>query len=118
LNPELQEAILNYYALVESTKVRELISNEQIKNKYEPYIFINYPIVFQKNNKWEYVKNQYKDDPRPLIAIDQEKLISDRTLEAHMIARRFQSDHLKDLYISLLAGSNEVLTLLEKELEE
>ena len=102
MKSELQEAILNYYALVESTRDREIISNQQIADKYEPYIFIHYPTVFQRNNKWDYVKGQYKDDPRPIVEIDQEKLISDKTLEAHMIARRYQSDLLKEYYTSLI----------------
>ncbi len=118
LESELQEAVINYYALVKNTKARELISNDQIANKYEPYLFIHYPHVFQKNNKWDYVKNQYEDDPRSIVKIDQEKLIADKTLEAHMIARRYQSDNLKALYNSLITSSNQVLNLLENELEK
>lgn len=118
LKPELQKEVLKYYTLVESTKAREIISNDQIANKYEPYIFTHYPHVFQKNNKWDYVKNQYKDDPRPMIKIDQKNLLSDKTLEAHMIARRYQSDHLKELYDSLITSSDQVLKLLENELKK
>ena len=118
LESKLQGAILNYYALVESTKVRELISNGQIKDKYEPYIFKNYPMVFQRNNQWEYVKNQYDDDPRPIMEIDQNKLIKDKTLEAHIIARRYQSDLLKELYTNLLEVSEQLIILLENELEQ
>ncbi|MCJ7467998.1 MAG: DUF6090 family protein [Maribacter sp.] len=115
LQPELQRTILDYYALIENTKQRMLISNEQIQNKYEVYIFNNYPMVFQKNSEWEYVKNQYKDDPRPEIKMNQEKLIADKTLEAHVIARRYQSGLLKELFSDLLDASNQVLKQLDKE---
>ncbi len=116
LKTELQNSILDYYALIESTKERELISNKFIKDKYEVYIFNNYPQVFQKNNEWEYVKNVYKDDLRPIIEINQEKLVSDKTLEAYIIARHYQSNLLNGLYANLFDSSNDVLKLLEKEI--
>jgi hypothetical protein len=74
-------------------------------------------MIFQKNNEWEYVKNQYSDDLRPIIQINQKKLIADKTLEAHVIARHYQSSLLNELYANLFDSSNDILQLLEKEIE-
>lgn len=48
LEPHLQKVILDYYALIESTREREQISNNQIQSKYENYINFNYHRYFKK----------------------------------------------------------------------
>ncbi len=57
LEPWLQTVILTYYAQIESAKERENISNTQIQSKYEVFINSHYPMVFQKNNEWDFVKD-------------------------------------------------------------
>ncbi len=114
LKTELRTAILDYYSLIERTKEREHISNTQIQSKYEVYLNNNYPMVFQKNSEWDFVKEYYKDDPRPLIEIN-ETFLTDKKLEALVTSRYFQSETLKRFYANLLDASNRVLRILDEE---
>ena len=112
LQQDLQTAILNYYALIEKTKEREHISNTQIQSKYESYININYPEIFQKDNNFEFTKSFYEDDPRPITPIDVNKFLSDKTLEALIISRYYQIIELEKFYDDLLHSSNAILELI------
>lgn len=112
LTQELQTAILNYYALIASANEREHISNTQIQSKYEPYVNSNYPEIFQKDSEWLFIKNAYKDDPREIEKIAPEKFLSDRTLEALVVSRYYQSLTLEQFYSDLLKSSDEILSLI------
>jgi hypothetical protein len=114
LEEDLRKAILNYYALCENAKERELISNTQIQTKYEPYINEHYPEVFQKNSEWAFVIEFYKDNPRNIIELDRNSFRSDKQLEALGTSRYFQSEFLKNFYTSLLKFSEEILGKVEK----
>ncbi len=115
LKPRLQTAILDYYALIERVKERENISNTQIQSKYEVFINSQYPIVFQKNNEWAFVKDYYQDDPRPLISMNVKAFLSDKRMEALITSRYFQSTYLKGFYNDLLESSDTILHLLDTE---
>jgi len=112
LKTELQTAILDYYALIKSAQEREQISNTQIQSKYEIYINSNYPLIFQRNSKWDFIKSYYKDDPRPLTLLNTENFLADKTLEALITSRYFQSVALKTFYSDLLDASNNILKML------
>ncbi|PTM09616.1 MAG: hypothetical protein DA407_05470 [Bacteroidetes bacterium] len=112
LKTELQTAILDYYALIKSAQEREQISNTQIQSKYEVYINKNYPSIFQRNNEWEFLKNYYKDDPRPLSFINEKDFLADKTLESLITSRYFQSVALKKFYSDLLDASSNILKML------
>lgn len=115
LKADLQKAVLDYYALIESTHEREQISNTQIQSKYENYINMNYPQVFQKNNAWPFIKDFYANDPRPLIPIDQVAFLADKKLESLVTSRYFQSVALKSFYSDLIGACDMILALLENE---
>ncbi|MFT7187186.1 MAG: hypothetical protein ACI9AV_000437 [Sediminicola sp.] len=115
LDSELQTAILNYYALIERTKEREHISNTQIQSKYENHINNYYPEIFQKDNEWYFVKTFYKNDPRPITPINENKFLLDRPLEALLVSRYFQSSVLQEYYTDLLESSETILKLLSEE---
>ena len=112
LKTELQTAILDYYALIKSAQEREQISNTQIQSKYEIYINSNYPLIFQRNSKWDFIKSYYKDDPRPLTLLNTENFLADKTLEALITSRYFQSLALKTFYSDLLDASNNIFKML------
>ncbi|MBW2938512.1 hypothetical protein KXJ69_10360 [Aureisphaera sp. CAU 1614] len=112
LKTELQTAILDYYALIKSAQEREYISNTQIQSKYEVYINENYPVIFQKYNEWEFLKNYYKDDPRPISTINEKDFLADKTLESLITSRYFQSVALKKFYSDLLVSSSNILKML------
>ncbi len=117
IRPQLQKEILDYYALIESTKEREQISNNQIQSKYENYINENYPEVFQKNSQWEFVNAYYRNDPRPLIPIDNFTFLSDKKLESLVTSRYFQSSALKKFYADLIDNLGKILKTLSSEKE-
>ncbi|MFL0354676.1 DUF6090 family protein [Xanthomarina sp. GH4-25] len=112
LKTELQTAILDYYALIKSAQERENISNTQIQSKYEVFITSQYPLIFQRNNRWDFINNYYKDDPRPLLALNEEEFLADKQLEILITSRYFQSVALKKFYSDLLEASNSILKLL------
>jgi len=112
---DLQTAILDYYALIESVKERESISNNQIQSKYEVHINEKYALIFQKDNEWSFLKSYYKDDPREVIKLDVDDFLSDKKLEALVTSRYFQSEHLKNLYAGLLDSSTKILKMLDEK---
>ena len=117
LKTDLQTAILNYYALIERVKEREQVSNTQIQSKYESHLNANYPEVFQKDNGWDFIGAFYKDDPRPTLAIDAEKVLDDSLLEALLVSRYFQSVTLQEFYDALIGSSGTILELIGQEID-
>lgn len=71
-------------------------------------------MIFQKDSEWEFVKEYYKDDPRPLVELN-ESFLTDKKLEALVTSRYFQSETLKRFYANLLDASNRVLSMLEED---
>jgi hypothetical protein len=114
LNSELRTAILDYYSLIDRTKEREHISNTQIQTKYEPYLNEQYPTIFQKNNKWDFVAKYYKNDPRPTSMIDKDKFLNDKTLETLLVSRYYQSIALEKFYEDLIISSDKILSRIKK----
>ncbi len=115
LSTELRTAILNYYALIERTNEREHISNSNIQNDFQPYIFNEYPDIIQKDNRDPFIELYYKNDPRPISAIDENKLLKDKKVEALLLVRYYQIVKLKDFYEELIESANIILNLLEKK---
>ena len=110
LSTELRTAILDYYALIERTKEREHISNSNIQSDFAPYVFNEYPDVFQKDH------NRYhKYDPRPGSDIDENKFLKDKTFEALLLVRNYQVVSLKQFYEELIESANIILNLIEEK---
>jgi len=118
LAQDLQTAVLNYYALIERTNEREYISNTQLQSKYEPYIIEHYPELFQKDNSWEFIRNEYRDDPRPIVKITPDKFLADRTLETLLVSRYYQCVQLEQFYADLLNSSDIILGLIRETLAD
>jgi len=115
LPTELQTAVLDYYALIESVRERENISNTQIQTKYEVHVNDRYSSIFQKDNQWGFIRDFYKGDPRELKPFDEEQFLSDKKLEALITSRYFQCSALDRLYTDLLAAADAILGLLEED---
>jgi hypothetical protein len=113
LSTELRTAILDYYALIETTKEREHISNINLQNNFAPYIFNEYPDIFQKNSRFPFLELYYKNDPRPTSAIDENKFLKDKKLEVILVVRYYQVVSLEDYYAELIESANIILNLLE-----
>jgi hypothetical protein len=115
LNIELRTAILDYYALIERTNERELISNTQIQTKYEPYINAEYPTIFEKNNEWEFLASFYEKDPRPSSLIDKDKFLNDKTLETLLVSRYYQLIALEKFYEDLIISSDNIRSIIKEK---
>ncbi len=115
LSTELRTAILDYYALIERAKEREHISNMNLQNDFAPYVFHEYPDIFQKNSRFPFIELYYKNDPRPISAIDENKFLKDKTLEVFLVVRYYQVVNLKDFYAELIESANIILNLLEEK---
>jgi hypothetical protein len=115
LSTELRTAILDYYALIERTKEREHISNMNLQNDFATHIFNEYPDIFQKNSRFPFIELYYKNDPRPISAIDENKFLKDKKLEVLLIVRYYQVVSLKDYYAELIESANIILNLLEEK---
>jgi len=115
LSTELRTAILDYYALIERTKEREHISNMNLQNDFATHIFNEYPDIFQKNSRFPFIELYYKNDPRPISAIDENKFLKDKKFEALLIVRYYQVVNLKDYYAELIESANIILNLLEEK---
>lgn len=111
---ELQRKIREYYSLTEKIIARENISNNFIRDKYEPLIFDKYAYLWSQSNTFSFSSEQYKDDPRPAPEIDTKSLLADRTLETLIIARQYQSDTQKSLYKEGIASINQMMEQLEQ----
>jgi hypothetical protein len=118
IKPELQKALLDYYALIESTNEREAISNNQIQGKYEDYINTNYPEVFQKNSEWPFIKSYYQNDPRTITPFNEKEFLSDKSLEAVAISRYFQSSALLKFYSDLIVSCDAIIESLDHEISK
>ncbi len=112
LKTKLRTAVLNYYALIKRTQEREHISNTQIQTKYEPYMNLEYPDIFQKDNDWEFISSFYEDDPRPISSIDEVKLLKDKTLESLLVSRYYQCVALENFYEELIVSSDKILSIV------
>ncbi|MEP0986089.1 hypothetical protein [Ekhidna sp.] len=112
---ELQQKIREYYSLAEKIIARENISNNFIRDKYEPLIFDKYASLWSQSNTFSFSSEQYKDDPRTAPEIDTKSLLSDRPLETLIIARQYQSDTQKSLYQEGIESINQMLEQLEQD---
>lgn len=117
LSEKLRTAVLDYYALISSTREREDISNNSIVLRYEPYVIHNYPVVFQKDTPWEYTQNIYKNDPRQPIPIDTSQFLSDQELEALLITRYYECTQLRDFYTELEQQATNLISLINEEIQ-
>ncbi|WP_425389879.1 hypothetical protein [Ekhidna sp.] len=108
-----QQNIREYYALTDKIIARENISNNFIRDKYEPLIFDKYAYLWSQSNTFSFSSEQYRDDPRPIPSLDTKSLLADRPLETLIIARQYQSQTQKGLYAEAIASLNVVLKQLE-----
>lgn len=113
LKTELRTAILDYYALIMRTEKREGISNTQIQTKYEPYINSEYPNIFEKDNKFEFIASFYQDDPRATTKMDEAKLLKDKKLESLLVSRYYQCITLENFYENLIISSDKILSIID-----
>ncbi len=110
INKSLQVKILNYYRHIEQLKSRENISSSDIKAMYEPYVKENYKWIYNKTNPWPRQAEFYKNDPRPLIIIDEKKLLADKQLEIMVFGRRWQHINLRGLYTKTITLAQEIIS--------
>lgn len=111
---DTQQNIREYYALTDKIMARENISNSFIRDKYEPMIFSKYSALWNRSNTFQFAREQYIDDPRPIPQYDQVQFLSDKPLEVLIIARQYQSQSQKKLYEEAVVSLSEILNQLDQ----
>lgn len=110
----IRTLILDYYSLIERVAEREFISNSNIQNDFQPYMFDKYPIFSDKENRFSMLNEYYKDDPRPPKLIDENQFLNDTKLQALIFARYYQLNILKNFYGDLKKSNTLIINELEK----
>ncbi|MBO3697926.1 DUF6090 family protein [Roseivirga sp. E12] len=113
LEDSLQNQIAEYYALVESVKEREAISNTFIKDKYEVAVMIKHPYLWGKHNRQADVDLFYEDDPRPPTTLDYPYILADKSLEVLAFGRRFQIIEQAKKYAEAIMALNKLISMLD-----
>lgn len=108
LNVNSQNLISKYYRSVDAIKERDLITNAYIQTKLEPHIFDTYNYLYGIGNSFPLLAEVYRDDTRDPVALNEEQFLSDKKLEALLVARMYQNRTLLELYNSSLAQLNEL----------
>jgi hypothetical protein len=103
LSLELQQ----YYEKSENVVTRESMSNEYIRDFYEPHVFEKYIDSFVQMDVFN-IKQMYHDDTRKSELINPDIFLSDKLLETHIIIRNIHSKLEVDLYKDLIA-QNELI---------
>lgn len=98
LDVGIQNLITTYYLAVDALIERDRITNAYIMSKYETHIFDEYSYVFGPGNKFDVLATIYQNDIRPDIVINEEQFLSDRKLEALVVARVYQNQVRTELY--------------------
>lgn len=96
-----------YYEKSEDLATRESMSNQYIRDFYEPHVFKNYAETMVQMDVFD-IKKMYLGDTRPPQLVDPDKYLADRLLEVHIIIRNVQSKIEADLYQNLIV-QNEYL---------
>lgn len=114
LSPDLQQAISQYYILIERIREREEISNHFIKNASEPHYFDHYSQYNRAGNQHPALKTYYSDDQRSPAKLDVVAIDSDSKLEALTFGRLYQSKAQKEFYEKAITQADTVLNLIHE----
>lgn len=109
LDVETQDLISSYYLSLDALIERDQITNSYIRSKYEAVIFENYSYVYASGNKFEVISQVYQDDTRPDFTFNEQQFLSDRKLEALIVARVYQNQTRTELYQVALNNLNALL---------
>ena len=116
LDEDVQAMILTYYTLLDHIHSREEITNSFIKDKYEVFLIEEYNVIFNKTNPLPLLADFYSDDPRIPEPLNEEKLLSDKSLETLVFARTYQSRRQKELYEETLELANQLINRIKAQL--
>ena len=117
VNEQLQSKLLEYYRHIGQLKRREENANTEIKTMFEPYVKANYYWIYNKTNPWHRQIEYYKDDPRPLVDIDQklESIINDKKMEMMVVGRIYQARVLADFYSMSIELAEDIISDIENK---
>lgn len=91
----------NYYELSEEVINREELSNQYIRDFYEPHVFAEYAQSIKLIDAFE-IREMYKDDTRNSKLIDEEKFQNDELMEVHIIIKHVQTKITLKMYEELI----------------
>lgn len=105
-----------YYEKSEDVTTREAMSNEYIREFYEPHIFQHYVGMFAQMDVFD-IKEMYKDDTRESQVIDSNKFLSDQVLEIHIVIRNIQSKVEAELYQHLIEQNTKLQAMIQSSVD-
>lgn len=108
-----QNLISKYYRSVDAIQERDNITNSYIQTKLEPHIFEHYSYLYGIGNTFPMLYDIYQDDTREPIVFDTEQFLSDKKLEALLVARLYQNRRLLEVYQQALENLNELQSYIE-----
>ena len=105
-----------YYEKSEDLNTRQSMSNEYIRDFYEPHIFEYYAEYLVQMDAFS-IRQMYLDDTRESKKIDEEKFLNDRLAEVHIIIRNVQTKVEEDLYGKLIEVNQDLQSRIQLLLE-
>jgi hypothetical protein len=106
-----------YYEESEDLVKRESMSNEYIRDFFEPHFFANYANAFPQIDAFN-IRELYKNDTRDLGYLDEETVLKDRKMEIHIVIRNVQTRVEIELYRKLRELNQHLQRKITAELEK
>lgn len=108
LDVQSQNLISKYYRSVDAIEERDRITNTYIQTKLGPHIFDKYSYLYGVGNTFPLLQEVYKDDKREPIKLNKEQFLSDKKLEALLVAKLYQNRALLNLYNATVENLKEL----------
>ena len=100
--------------MLNRVKEREEISNTFIKKDLEPYYFEEYSIYHRKgSNVHPIISEYYKDDKRPPVELNIERIKKDNKMSTLIFARYYQLKNQQELYVEAIELAQNIKKLIE-----
>lgn len=106
-----------YYEESEDLVKREFMSNEYIRDYFEPHFFAYYAKAFPQIDAFD-ISKLYEDDTRDLGYLDEKTVLDDRMMEIHIVIRNVQTKVEIELYRKLIVLNKEIQLSIADELEK
>ncbi len=105
-----------YYEKSEDVVTREAMSNEYIRDFYEPHVFENYVDAFVQMDVFD-IRQMYLNDTRKSELINPDRFLNDRLLETHIIIRNIHAKVEVELYQKLIDQNERLQQKIKAQLK-
>lgn len=108
LDVRVQNLISQYYRSVDAVRERDAITNVFIQSKFEPHVYDNLTYLWGLGNGHPTLTAIYQDDTRGALSVDIDSFLSDKKLEALLVARYYQLQELIRIYDTTLQNLDDL----------